>query len=401
MVDPVVTPVIVKILSTIVTSKEFHEFSLSLLRGAGRELGIQEVRKLYGANSANNISSSKLIQEEFSQNLLQRLGEFHKQSNKTELYRIQNDWDKDNWFSKLNRLETEQILKQVGHRLLILASPPEISLDCPISFKNNLDKEIKNKLGRFLSQNYHQTSPISPVQFYGDYFKESISEIDIRRLKSILQGLPTVVLYSNITDYEVNFNLSVWVGTTNDLVQYHFPAWNWEESYQALQKKRKTKVEAERGIRETIIDTHIVLSSFIIDWYYLQINPLYEPQFQKSIAYLSPLEIKPYIESINNFYSKNQEEIAHQKELLKPESIGEIQWGKGSEKPKINTWKDRIKAIKEETEERRGEKIHFRQPSEESNSTIECKENYYNKKTFHLDEIKREIKQRREGADCD
>jgi len=129
------------------------------------------------------------------------------QQSDNKLREIQNNWDKDNWFSKLDRHETEKILGQQQHRLLMLAAIPRISPDCPESFPNNLKTEICNYTSRFLSQYYPPNSDLSPVEFYGNYFKEPISRLHVKQLQAVLGSIPAVVLYSDITDYEVNFHL--------------------------------------------------------------------------------------------------------------------------------------------------------------------------------------------------
>lgn len=344
MVDPIITPTIAQILSSIVNSEGFKQFTSSMISGAGRQFGKEVVKMGFSseqkkssgrfANSAYQKALSEYFakdlkhreaqlqaQREFSEKLLQYLWESHRQTNDIELQRIQNDWDKDNWFSKLDRGETERILRQNEHRLLILASPPDISRDCPSGFENNLDKEIRNGLGRILADNYSLFS-VNPVQFYGDYFKQSMRDIiDVERLHSILKGLPTVVLYSDMTDYQINFKLVIWGSETENVWPYRFPEWNWEKSYKELQKKRKSESEAVREIRKTIVDVYTLLSIFISDWYYLVINPLYEPQFERLTADMSSEELRVYIEYLNVLYKQNQQEIAQQRELLKPQQI--------------------------------------------------------------------------------
>ena len=128
--------------------------------------------------------------------LLEVLGAWQAQAAKSKADELKLIWDKDNWFSKLDRQETMQMLGQTRHRLLILAACPDISPDCPESFRNNLKNEVRNSAGAFLSQHYPAASETCPVEFYGDYFKTPISEIDARRLQSVLSAAPTAVLFS-------------------------------------------------------------------------------------------------------------------------------------------------------------------------------------------------------------
>ncbi|MEA5508309.1 SUMF1/EgtB/PvdO family nonheme iron enzyme [Crocosphaera sp. UHCC 0190] len=347
MVDPIITPTVITVITHIVTSEPFKEFGLAFIKGIGRKSGESAYKlgsSLIGVPDASKINKSSqnspyqsavkkyleakqeyldkdinlrerelAAKREFSQNLLQLLGESQKQNNETKLREIQNNWDKDNWFSKLDRHETEQILRQAEHRLLILASPPDISSDCPETFENNLNKEIKNRLGLFIGQYYSVNSPIHPVQFYGDYFKEPISSIDVKRLQFLLEGLSTIILYSDITDYEVHFHLDCLGGGKTH--QYPLPAWNWEESYKALKQEGKTEKEALREIRKMIVDVYLLLSAFISDWYYLQINLLYEPQLTKASVKLPDEWVTPCQEQLDHLYRLNQAELSYQEGL--------------------------------------------------------------------------------------
>src|SRR4028119_2510537 len=125
------------------------------------------------------------------------------------LAEIQTIWDKDTWFSKLNREETKQILLQQQHRLLILLSPPKISKRCPETFCEDLPIEMRS-VGDFLRQHYPQQDVLRPVKFYSDYFTESIGDIDVERLQRILSPVPTTILYSDISDYAVTFRVGFW-----------------------------------------------------------------------------------------------------------------------------------------------------------------------------------------------
>jgi hypothetical protein len=121
--------------------------------------------------------------------------ELQAQAIQVKLTEIQTLWDKDTWFSNLSRQETEQILQRQQHRLLILISPPKISEDCPASFRNNLEIDLRS-VGTFLNHHYPQQSQLCPVEFYSDYFKRPISDIDVKRLQTILAPVPTAILYS-------------------------------------------------------------------------------------------------------------------------------------------------------------------------------------------------------------
>ncbi|MBD1884102.1 serine/threonine protein kinase [Microcoleus vaginatus] len=193
------------------------------------------------------------------------------------LAEIQTIWDKDTWFSKLNREETKQILLQQQHRLLILLSPPKISKRCPETFCEDLPIEMRS-VGDFLRQHYPQQDVLRPVKFYSDYFTESIGDIDVERLQRILFPVPTTILYSDISDYAVTFRVGFWGFLNNQEVSlFSTKVFDWEEAKDALLASGVSEKKALRIIRQLIVAIHKLLAGFLADLYYLNIDPSYEP----------------------------------------------------------------------------------------------------------------------------
>ncbi|MGB3205790.1 MAG: hypothetical protein WBB28_12435 [Crinalium sp.] len=189
------------------------------------------------------------------------------------LTEIQTLWDKDTWFSNLSRQETEQILQRQQHRLLILISPPKISEDCPASFRNNLEIDLRG-VSTFLSQHYPQHSEVGPVEFYSDYFKRPISDIDVKRLQTVLAPVPTAVLYSDISDYEVNFRVGFWGLPNSEIFLFPTQAWNWEQAKEELEASGETEQKSLRIIRQSLVTVHKLLTAFLADLYYLTLQVL-------------------------------------------------------------------------------------------------------------------------------
>lgn len=235
------------------------------------------------------------------------------------LNELQIIWDKDNWFSKLSRQETEQILlqEQQQHRLLILVSPPQISADCPDSFHNNLSIEIRNQVKTFLSKNYPIEHSFCPVEFYGDYFKEPISDIDVRRLQQILGNIPTVILYSDITDYQVNFNIGFWGVENSNPYFCPMQPLDWEEMQETLKVEGWNDKKALRQIRQVIITIHQLLAAFFTDWYYLSFDPLYTPQLYDLATQFPNEWVQGYIDLLRNLQQKQRQNWERYQEDLK------------------------------------------------------------------------------------
>lgn len=244
--------------------------------------------------------------------------EFQSEAIRVKLSEIQTIWDRDNWFSNLSRQETEQILQQQQHRLLLLVAPAKISEDCPDSFRHNLNIELPAKLRAFLNQHYPPQGDLCPVQFYGDYFKKSISDIDVERLQTVLSPVPTAILYSDISDYEVNFHVGFWGVINQSVSLVAMQPWNWEEVYHQLEAQGKDKKLSLRIIRQIIVTIHKLLAAFLADLYYLNIDFTHEPQLFKLEAefaqeWFSKDWAQPYIETLKEI--QEQQRIVYKGEM--------------------------------------------------------------------------------------
>lgn len=191
---------------------------------------------------------------------------------------IQAIFDQQKWPGVLSRDELERIFvdEQKKPRLLMLVPPPDISEDFPISFRDGLKKEVRNQLKSFLEKYYPLDKSFCPVEFYGKYFERSVFDAEVKQLETILAAVPTAVIYSDITDHEVYFNVRFW--GLKDTVSLSFEPWNWEECKKQLIEEGNDEKQSFRVIRQTIVNLHKLYATFLADWYYLNIDPNYEPQ---------------------------------------------------------------------------------------------------------------------------
>lgn len=191
---------------------------------------------------------------------------------------IQGIFDQQKWPGILSRDEAQRIFidEQIKPRLLMLVPPPDISDDFPISFRDGLKKEIRNQLKLFLEKYYPLHSDFCPVEFYGKYFERSIFDAEVKQLETILSAVPTAIIYTDITDHEVYFNVKFW--GLQEPVSLSFEPWNWEEAKGEFEEVGNDETKSLRAIRQTIVILHKLLAAFLADWYYLNINPNYEPQ---------------------------------------------------------------------------------------------------------------------------
>lgn len=162
---------------------------------------------------------------------------------------------------------------QNKHRLLILVSPPDIE-DCD-QFNSHLPKQVRSEVKEFLEKNYPLNDDICPVEFYGKFFKSSVFDTEVKQLAIDLEAVPTVVIYSDITDENVYFHITCW--GLEDSLSLTLP-WNWEGEKQRLKIEGMNEDEIIKAIRQSIVKIHQLISAFLADLYYLNINPLHQPR---------------------------------------------------------------------------------------------------------------------------
>lgn len=186
---------------------------------------------------------------------------------------IQANWDQENWSGVLSRAEMKQILLEGREkpRLLMLVSPPDIE-GCS-DFDIHLHKDVRGELKSFIENYYPLDSDLCPVEFYGRFFKRSVFDIEVKQYEKDLAPIPTVIIYSDVTDKKIFFYIHYWgfiEGVPLTL------SWNWREERDKLETEGKTEDESNSIIRDAIVKIHQLLAAFWSDLYYLQINPHHE-----------------------------------------------------------------------------------------------------------------------------
>jgi hypothetical protein len=187
---------------------------------------------------------------------------------------IQSNWDLKNWAGIISREEMQKILieGQKKHRLLMMISPPDIE-DCP-EFNTNLQKEVRSEVKDFLER-YYPLNDVCPVEYYGKFFKTSIFDAEVKQLSSDLSPVPTVVIYSDITDQKVYFHVNFW--GLEESLSVTLP-WNWKEEQQKLMSEGLSEEDSLQTVRQSVVKIHQLVAAFLADLYYLNINPLHQPR---------------------------------------------------------------------------------------------------------------------------
>lgn len=234
------------------------------------------------------------------------------------LHELDAIWNREKWFSNLSRQETERILLegQEQHRLLMFIAPPDLSEDCPLGMRRHLKKDIGNGLRRFLNQHYPQTSNRRPVEFYADYFTRPLGDIEVRKLQMVLSPVPTFILYSDINDYEVHFHVGFWGLQNQNVSLIPIQPWNWEKAQEELIAKGLSPALAIRQVRQLIVTIHQLLATFLIDWYYLSIDPHYQPHLYKLSSEFPRMWVKPYLSVLKDLQQQRREVYRQELQII-------------------------------------------------------------------------------------
>ncbi|NEQ74568.1 MAG: hypothetical protein F6K23_16910 [Okeania sp. SIO2C9] len=229
------------------------------------------------------------------------------------LTEIQSNWDRENWAGIISREEMQRLLieAQKQHRLVMMISPPDIS-DCP-EFNTNLQKEVRSEVKEFLEQHYPLNNDTCPVEYYGKFFKTAIFDAEVKQLESDLSPVPTVVIYSDITDHKIYFHVTFW-GLENPL-SLTLP-WHWKAEQQKLIEQGLTSEDSMITIRQSIIKIHQLLAAFLADLYYLNINPLHQPRLLEMETDIPPEWMQTNLGILKEI--QQQKLAEYQQELEKP-----------------------------------------------------------------------------------
>ncbi|KAB8335830.1 WD40 repeat domain-containing protein, partial [Scytonema tolypothrichoides VB-61278] len=255
------------------------------------------------------------------------LREFQAKQIDLKLTEIQSNWDLQNWNGILSRQETEDLLKEQKNCLLILLSPPEISLDAPASIRNNLKMQL-NGMEAFLARYYPEWDRQHLVKFYSDYFKRPVGNINVEQLHKILAPVPTAILDMIVTDYTYIVKVHFWGVKNNQRHFYSSQEWDWEQGIKDLMSKGVSEKKALRMVRQTIVNSNKLLVAYIADLYYLNLDPYYQVRLPKIVAELnqsgvSKEELNPYLTQLQNIQQTEQQIYEQELKAVADELIRE------------------------------------------------------------------------------
>lgn len=230
------------------------------------------------------------LRAKISADNLRLMQQHHVENIDLKLKEIQANYDTQHWQGILSRDETIEVLKQgqQKNRFLILLSPPDVSPSCPLTLQHDLGKTLRSKVKEFVEIYYPHNSDF-PVQFFGKFFKSTIFDTEAAQLESLLSPIPTAVIFSDLTNKELLLHVHVW-GTLGGKISLS-SSFEWKSEYKKLLAAGNDEEDALDEIQDAIVQTHKLLSGFLTDLYFLQMNPFYEPQLFKMDKAVYPAEL--------------------------------------------------------------------------------------------------------------
>jgi WD40 repeat protein len=256
----------------------------------------------------------------FAKQISTLLGEWQGKRIEQQLPRIERQFEEEELEKVFNWQESLAMLREVQekYRLVVLVAPPKVSPSCPSSLQYDLEIDVAEEMKTFLDFTYPTHSDERGVLYYGDYFKRPIGEADLHLLHSVIEKVPTIVLHATVSDRKVYLHIGWWHFHSNSPERFDLSGWDWETVQIAALDIGRGEIEAIRNIRQSIVLLHQFFAAFLIDIYYLLVNPRYQPQLPnlRSTWYeggLNAAAIDPYMEFLNGLQSRQRSE--HRQEV--------------------------------------------------------------------------------------
>jgi formylglycine-generating enzyme required for sulfatase activity len=150
-----------------------------------------------------------------------------------------------------------------------------VSDSCPEAFRHDLRLVARNEVKRFVERHFPLDDALRPVEFLGKFFRSAVFDTEVKQLENLLAAVPTVVLYSDLSDEKLYLHLRAW-GLPQPVADT--VAWDWEEALEALKAQGLSEKQALREVRRTTIGLYQWFAALLADVYFLSVNPLHEPR---------------------------------------------------------------------------------------------------------------------------
>ncbi|NJK60172.1 MAG: hypothetical protein HC918_07965 [Oscillatoriales cyanobacterium SM2_1_8] len=168
--------------------------------------------------------------------------------------------------------------------LVVLLSPPQVSASCPNGLRHDLPLELIEELRAFIQE----SGSLYPVEFYGNLVQRPLTDSALTALQQALTPLPTLVLYSTLTDRKLYSHLAFWLHPQQSLLTCPLLPWIWEEALAHYEEQGYSERLAISRIRQQIVQTSQWILQVTIAWYYAHLYPLAPDLYRGWPAVLVP-----------------------------------------------------------------------------------------------------------------
>jgi TPR repeat len=252
----------------------------------------------------------------FSRKLYHLMTEMQSESKQITLAQLQNPRQlEDLGFSCWNWQRTSQIVDVNTHRLLILSAPPRSDQPSstsknlqPESLQPELDRALRSSVPAFLDRAFASTDvtttvseSLSPIEYHADYFPQPLTDADIKHAQGIFDAIPTAIISSQVQQGQVQIDVDFWTG------QYPCtPYQNVAHIALPIGVQSESNHSQDWIPAASMAKLYELIIAFVIDWYYLQLNLLYQPKLPQLIQQFPPNWINAALPNIRTLHQRNQ-----------------------------------------------------------------------------------------------
>jgi WD40 repeat protein len=254
--------------------------------------------------------------------LLGCLSEWQSDKIEQQSFDTRDAFNNQNFAAVFNRAEANNLLQsaQKRHDLAVLSAMPKVSPTCPAALKHGLELDLPEEISEFLVRHYAQGD--TPIKFYGDFFQRPIGEAELHQLHSILNPVPTIVLYGTISDHKAYIHTSIWHLQSAEVFKFGFTAWNWAETLDKLHGDH-SPAQSLQAIQQGITTIYQLLAAFSIDLYFLHLYPNYTIKLPKLVDHftrtgLSDVAVNAYIKILTDIQKQQYQEHHQELKALTP-----------------------------------------------------------------------------------
>ncbi len=258
----------------------------------------------------------------FSRKLYHLMTEMQSESKQITLSQLQNPRQlEDLGFSCWNWQRTSQIVNVNTHRLLILTAPTQLDQPenlQPENLQSELDRALRSSVPAFLNRAFAATDvtaraseslaseslaseSLSPIEYHADYFPQPLTDEDINHAQGIFDAIPTAIVSSQIKQGQVQIDVDFWTGQYPCTPYQNVARIGLPIGVQSDLTHAQAQIPAA-----SMAKLYELIIAFVIDWYYLQLNLLYQPKLPQLLQQFPSSWLNAALPNIRALHQRNQ-----------------------------------------------------------------------------------------------